>query len=121
MAVVVVVIVPISGNGGVLVILCIVLSCFIVFDMFPHTVPDKFIFLASTGKFFNVILQGSDADMVPIISTVSGRFANPIAVDHLMRSEDEVTIFFTDTQRKVISSMNIDGTGEKIWLYTRFE
>ena len=46
-----------------------------------------------------------------VVVTLSGDFHSPIAIDHVLWSEEDRSLFFSDTGRGVISTMKMDGTG----------
>ena len=58
-----------------------------------------------------VLLEGGTDEN--IVVTIKGEFEKPIAIDHFLLSNDDGLIFFTDSDRHVISSINMNGTGKR--------
>lgn len=57
-----------------------------------------------------VVILGSDPeDNLKV--TYTGGFQRPIAMDHLLLSQDNGIILFSDSERHVISKMHMNGTG----------
>ena len=56
-----------------------------------------------------VILGSQPSEHLKV--TFTGGFEQPIAMDYLLLSQDDGIIVFSDSQRNVISKMNMNGTG----------
>lgn len=57
------------------------------------------------------MLEDDTAGTDRTVVTLSGDFHSPIAIDHVLWSEEDGSLFFSDSGRGVISTMKMDGTG----------
>ena len=90
------------------VIVVLMMSLLLLFIYFITTVPEFFMVVASSTSILRVPLQEPGLHSVQTINETAGL---PISVDHLLTTRDDGYIFFSDVIRRVISRINMNGTG----------
>ena len=83
--------------------------------MCVSAVPSSFLLVAGHFSLMKFLTAGPDAGVTQTVAVPTAALG-PVSVDHILTSPNSGRVFFSDQFRKVISSMNLDGTGPKNYI-----